>query len=175
MNEIVKLSKTLSQEFHSIQVHQGQIEHLIKQNSIKVFLTNYQNASDQQILTFTLGMFQEYPQFNQNLPDIFISHSINRQFDKFSHVIFLNIEDAGRKTENEGVTNYKNFQNADNIFLVDQQLDALLEKLRPYSNNSKIEFIPTSISYESHPTFSSRKSNVRINFGQAYSFEVRSF
>ena len=95
---ITKLSRALSQGFYSIQVHQGQIEHLIKQKSIKVFLANYQNPLDQQILSFALSTFQEYPQFIPKVSPANSYHSTNKEVENVSHVIFMNTKDAGKST-----------------------------------------------------------------------------
>jgi len=144
---ITKLSRALSQGFYSIQVHQGQIEHLIKQKSIKVFLANYQNPLDQQILSFALSTFQEYPQFIPKVSPANSYHSTNKEVENVSHVIFMNTKDA------------------------DQHFDAIMCQLEPYSKSCQVKFIPTSISYESHSYLNSLKSNVRINFSHSYSFE----
>jgi len=73
---------------------------LIKQKSTKVYFANYQDLLDQQILIFTLGTFQEYPQFNQKLPDVYTFHLKRNWNGEFSHIIFLNVGNPGKTVFN---------------------------------------------------------------------------
>jgi len=151
------IPSVVRQEFDSVQVHQGQIQHLIETNSIKVFVSNYESSMDQLILAFALGTFQENPEFSQQLEDVKDTHHFPRHIKpsmslKGPHVIFINLQDA------------------------DQHLNNLMSQINTHSTMENVELIPTALSYEflpdkQTPKATSPKPSVRINFGQAYSFK----